>query len=93
MNIDILNLTDAQLEKHLDEIEMTKETLSRINVQEFCKRYSPKVVLDWAKRLSSDRYFVEANKYLEEIKQNNEVRKDAIYQLMTNYKELHDSME
>ncbi len=93
MNKDILNLSDDQLENYLDEIEMTKETLKGINVQEFCKRYSAKVVLEWAKRLSSDRYFGEANKYLEEIKHNNEVTKEAIYQLMENYKSLHDSME
>lgn len=93
MHKDILNLSDAQLEKYLDEIEMTKETLSKINVQEFCKKYSPKVILQWAKRLSADRYFGEANKYLEEIKQNTEVKKESIQQLMENYKALHDSME
>ena len=93
MNKDILNLTETQLEKYLDEIEMTKENLIKINVEEFCKRYSPQAVQQWAKRLSADRYFGEANKYLEVIKQNNEVKKEAIYQLMENYKSLHDSME
>lgn len=93
MNKDMLNLSDDQLQNYLDEIEITKETLNGINVPEFCKRYSAKVVLQWAKRLSVDRYFGEANKYLEEIKQNNEVKKESIQQLMENYKALHDSME
>lgn len=93
MNDNLLNLSDTQLENYLDEIELTKETLNKINVQEFCNKYSPKVVLKWAKRLSRDRYFGEANKYLEEIKHKDEVKSEAIYQLMENYKEFHDSME
>lgn len=49
MEIDILGLSEEQLDQFLDKIELTKDFLNKIDVKAFSKKFPPRYTLDWAK--------------------------------------------